>query len=174
MRPQRWQPIRLLCPQDSPGNNAGVGCHFLILYTYIHIYIYLHIYIYTINMWEIYSYVCRWYSYCAYTCVYHQCLLQQSPWSGGLTTQVCPTLCNPMDWGFPVSSSHGIFQARILEETDCHFLLQGIVLTQGSNPGLLHCRQTLSSEPPRKVLTKPLGSQTSSFILSVRLVRNSA
>ena len=24
-----------------------------------------------------------------------------------------------------------------------HFLLQGIFLTQGSNPGLLHCRQTL-------------------------------
>jgi len=25
----------------------------------------------------------------------------------------------------------------------CHFLLQGIFLTQGSNPGLPHCRQTL-------------------------------
>ena len=25
----------------------------------------------------------------------------------------------------------------------CHFLLQGIFLTQGSNPGLLHCGQTL-------------------------------
>ena len=25
----------------------------------------------------------------------------------------------------------------------CHFLLQGIFLTQGFNPGLLHCRQTL-------------------------------
>ena len=25
----------------------------------------------------------------------------------------------------------------------CHFLLQGISLTQGSNPGLPHCRQTL-------------------------------
>ena len=24
----------------------------------------------------------------------------------------------------------------------CHFLLQGIIPTQGSNPGLLHCRQT--------------------------------
>ena len=28
----------------------------------------------------------------------------------------------------------------------CHFLLQGIVPTQGSNPGLLHCRQTLSRQ----------------------------
>ena len=26
---------------------------------------------------------------------------------------------------------------------DCHFLLQGIFPTQGSNPGLPHCRQTL-------------------------------
>ena len=26
---------------------------------------------------------------------------------------------------------------------DCHFLLQGIFPTQGLNPGLLHCRQTL-------------------------------
>ena len=25
----------------------------------------------------------------------------------------------------------------------CHFLLQGIFLTQGSNPGLLHCRRIL-------------------------------
>ena len=25
----------------------------------------------------------------------------------------------------------------------CHFLLQGIFPSQGSNPGLLHCRQTL-------------------------------
>ena len=25
----------------------------------------------------------------------------------------------------------------------CHFLLQGIFPTQGSNPGLLHCRQIL-------------------------------
>ena len=26
---------------------------------------------------------------------------------------------------------------------DCHFLLQGLFPTQGSNPGLPHCRQTL-------------------------------
>ena len=42
----------------------------------------------------------------------------------------------------PLSSSvHGILQARILEYF--HFLLQGIFLTQGSNPGLPHCGQTL-------------------------------
>ena len=30
MRPQRWQPIRLPRPWDSPGKNTGVGCHFLL------------------------------------------------------------------------------------------------------------------------------------------------
>ena len=28
--PHRRQPIRLPCPWDSPGQNTGVGCHFLI------------------------------------------------------------------------------------------------------------------------------------------------
>ena len=29
--------------------------------------------------------------------------------------QSCLTLCDPMDWSFPGSSVHGIFQARVLE-----------------------------------------------------------
>ena len=29
-RPQRRQPTRLHCPWDYPGNNTGVGCHFLL------------------------------------------------------------------------------------------------------------------------------------------------
>ena len=37
-------------------------------------------------------------------------------------------------WNFPGNST-GV---------DCHFLLQGIFLTQGLNPGLPHCRQTLN------------------------------
>ena len=32
-----------------------------------------------------------------------------------LVTQWWPTLCNPMDWGPPGSSAHGILQARILD-----------------------------------------------------------
>ena len=32
-----------------------------------------------------------------------------------LVAKSCPTLCDPMDYSFPVSSVHGIFQARILE-----------------------------------------------------------
>ena len=30
-------------------------------------------------------------------------------------TQSCPTLSDPMDCGLPGSSTHGIFQARVLE-----------------------------------------------------------
>ena len=30
VQPQRWQPTRLPRPWDSPGKNAGVGCHFLL------------------------------------------------------------------------------------------------------------------------------------------------
>ena len=32
-----------------------------------------------------------------------------------LVSQLCPTLCDPMDYSPPGSSAHGIFQARILE-----------------------------------------------------------
>ena len=32
----------------------------------------------------------------------------------------------------------------------CHFLLQGIFTTQGTNPGLLHCRWNFTTEPPGK------------------------
>ena len=47
--------------------------------------------------------------------------------------------------------SHGLWPTRLLCPWDspgknagvgCHFLLQGIFLTQGLNLGLLHCRQT--------------------------------
>jgi len=54
-------------------------------------------------------------------------------------TQSCPTLCNPMDarllrpWDF-LGKSIGV---------GCHFLIQGTFPTQGLNPGLPHCRQTL-------------------------------
>ena len=55
--------------------------------------------------------------------------------------QSCPTLCNPVDcsllwllrpWDFPGK----------ITWVGCHFLLQRILLTQGSNPCLPQCRQT--------------------------------
>ena len=51
-------------------------------------------------------------------------------------------LCDSVDCSPPGSSVHGILQARILEWVAISFS-RGIFPTQGSNPGLLHCRQTL-------------------------------
>ena len=48
-----------------------------------------------------------------------------------------------MSYSLPDSSVHGILQGRILEWVASRSLLQGIFPTQGSNPGLLHCRQIL-------------------------------
>ena len=48
--------------------------------------------------------------------------------------QSCPTLCNPMDcspWNYPGQNTGMGSQS----------LLHGIFPAQGSNPGLLHCRQ---------------------------------
>ena len=52
--------------------------------------------------------------------------------------QLSPTHCNPMDCSPPGSSVHGILQVRILEWIGCHFLLQGIFLTQGLIPHFLY------------------------------------
>ena len=71
LRSHRWQPTRLLCPWDSRGKNAGVGCHFFL-----------------------------------------QCLKVKSE---SEVDQSCPTLCDPVDCSLPGSSTHGIFQARVLE-----------------------------------------------------------
>ena len=50
-------------------------------------------------------------------------------------TQLCPTLCDPMDssWNSPGQNT-GVGSLS---------LFQGIFPTQGSNPGLPHCRQIL-------------------------------
>ena len=59
-----------------------------------------------------------------------------------LVTQSCPNLCNPMDCSLPGSSVHGDSPDKNTG-VGCHALLQGIFPTQGSNPGLPHCRQIL-------------------------------
>ena len=56
--------------------------------------------------------------------------------------QSCPTLCDPMVCSSPGSSAHGDSLGKNTA-VGCHFLLQGIFPTQGSNPGLPHCRQIL-------------------------------
>ena len=66
--------------------------------------------------------------------------------------QLCPTLCNPMDYSPPGPSVHGILQARILEWV-------AISSSRGSsrpwNPTHVSCvsstdRQIFTTEPPRK------------------------
>ena len=45
-----------------------------------------------------------------------------------LVTQLCPTLCDPMDCSPPGPSDHGIFQARVLEWVTISF-------SRGIEPG---------------------------------------
>ena len=59
-----------------------------------------------------------------------------------LAAQLCLTLFNPMDCSPSGSSLHGDSPGKNAG-VGCHALLQGIFPTQGSNPGLLHCRQTV-------------------------------
>ena len=63
-----------------------------------------------------------------------------SPMALSAGSVMSDSLCDPMDCSPPGSSVHGISQAGRLE-WDCHSLLLGIFPTQGSNLGLLHCRQ---------------------------------
>ena len=49
--------------------------------------------------------------------------------------QLCPTLCSPMDCSMPGSSSSLNFLGKNTG-VGCHFLFQGILLSQGSNPRL--------------------------------------
>ena len=61
-----------------------------------------------------------------------------------LVAQSCLTLCDPMnmDCNLPGSSVHGDSPGKNTG-VGCYTLLQGIFPTQGSNPGLPHCRRIL-------------------------------
>jgi len=59
-----------------------------------------------------------------------------------LVTQLCPTLCEPVDCSQPGSSVHGDSPDKNTG-VGCYALLQGIFPTQGLNPGLPHCRWIL-------------------------------
>ena len=59
-----------------------------------------------------------------------------------LVAQSCPTLCDSMDYSPPGSSVQWNSQGKNIS-VGCHSLLQAVFLTQGSNPGLLHCIQIL-------------------------------
>ena len=64
--------------------------------------------------------------------------------AGGLVTKSCLTLATPWTMACQplLSRVHEISPGKNTGG-DCHSLLQGIFPTQGSNLGLLHCRQIL-------------------------------
>ena len=74
-----------------------------------------------------------------------------------LVAQSCSTPCSPTDCSLPDSSVHGD-SPSMNTEVGCHAPLLRIFPTQGSNPGLLHCRQILyclnHQGSPIKVISK--------------------
>ena len=66
-----------------------------------------------------------------------------------LVAQSCPTLYDRRDCNPPGSSVPGDSPGKNTG-VGCHALLQGIFPTQGSNPGLPHCRRILLAESPGK------------------------
>ena len=67
--------------------------------------------------------------------------------------QSCLTLYEPMNCSLPGFSVHGILQAR---RGGCHFLLQGIFLTQALNPHLLCLLHWQASSLPLAPTGKPV------------------
>ena len=86
----------------------------------------------------------------SYNYVMYVCLVSDLP------VQLCLTLCDPMEYSLLDSLVHGNFPGRNTG-VGCHALLQGIFLTQGTNPCLLCLLHRQASflplVPPGKPLT---------------------
>ena len=114
--PTDCKPTRLFHPSYFPGKNAGVGCHFLLQEIFP---------TQGLNPGLL---------HCRQT-LYH--LSHQ----GGIVIKLCPTLVTPGTVAHQAPLSLGFSRQ---ESWSGHlFLLQGLFLTQGSKPYLLHCRQIL-------------------------------
>ena len=78
-----------------------------------------------------------------------------------MCAQLCPTLCSPVDCSMPGSSVRWISRNT---RVGCHFLLQGMLLSQGLNPPLLHWQaDSLSAVPPGKAIFLDQGSNRCSL-----------
>ena len=149
MQPHRWQPTRLHCPWDSPGKNTGVGCHFLLQCMKV-----------------------KSESEVTQSCpTLHDpmdCSLPGSSIHGIFQARVLEwdviafsnrEMRNPQLSGIQENESeshsvlsdswwpHGLYSPWNSPGQNTgignHSLLQGIFPTQGSNPGLAHCRWIL-------------------------------
>ena len=72
-----------------------------------------------------------------------------------LVAQSCLTPCDPMDCNPPGTSAHGYSPGKNTG-VGSHSLLQVIFPTQGSNPGLLHCRQIVYCLSLKLLLLGPI------------------
>ena len=79
------------------------------------------------------KYLSFWGSYTSFTLAINTPFLYVRACMGA---QLCPTLCDPMDYSLPVSAIHGDFP-RNKNGAGCHALLQGIFPNQRSNSHLL-------------------------------------
>ena len=68
-------------------------------------------------------------------------------------TQLCPTLCDPMNCSLPGSSVHGFSKQEYW--MGCHFPLQRIFLTQGLNPRLVYLLHLQADSLPLSHLRSP-------------------
>ena len=85
-------------------------------------------------------------NFCCYSLFFYTKVNKSEPQSNSLVlclfAQSCTTLCDPTDCCQPGSSVHRDSPGKNTGG-GYHALLQGIFLTQGSNPGVLYCRQIL-------------------------------
>ena len=92
-------------------------------------------------------------------------------------TQSCLTVSDPTDCGILGSSAHGISQAQMVflrQGLGCHFLLQGIFLTQGSNLHLLGLLYRQDGSLPPAPPGKPMESWAGLIIINNYLHTNSS
>ena len=154
VRPHGWQPTRLPHPWDSPGKNTGVGCHVLLQRMKVKSDSELTQSCLTLSNPMDCSppdssvhgiFQARVLEWGAIAFSQHRAsddYILTLRYVLYLVAQSCPTLCNPRDCSLPDTSVHGDSPGKNTRVGDLS-LLQGIFPTQGSNPGLPHCRQIL-------------------------------
>ena len=125
VKPHRRQPIRLSHPWDSPGENTGVGCHFLLQYMKVKIESEVAQSCPTLSDPMDYSltgssvhgiFQAKLLEWGAIAFSLPSSLLSAAAATAAAKSlQSCPTLCDPIDGSPPGSPVPGILQARPLE-----------------------------------------------------------